>query len=266
MTSQDYYEILGVAEDADTRQIKEAYRRLAFEYHPDRNVNDAAAADKMKRVNEAYAVLSHPDKRRDYDRMRSRFGEAAPHRFRSSYTQQDIFSGSDIHSVFEEMARSFGFRGVDEIFREFYGSGCQQFEFRCRGMSVKGFACSGRRPGRSSRSSPGAAAAKGGIGRISRFIRDKIGFETSPQAGEDLYDVIHLSEAHAAAGGPYAYHHRVLDKKLVVKVPPHTREGQKIRLAGLGRPGRGGAPAGDLYLKVKIRRPLAARIKKWLKG
>ena len=85
----------------------------------------------MKRINEAYAALSHPAKRREYDALRERFGPSAHSRFfRTSHTEQDIFSGSDINAVFEELARSFGFRGFEEIFRDVYGQSSQGFEFK----------------------------------------------------------------------------------------------------------------------------------------
>ena len=67
MTTQDYYTLLGIDPKAEPQQIKAAYRNLAFQYHPDRNNADAASAEKMKAINEAYAVLSHPHKRQEYD-------------------------------------------------------------------------------------------------------------------------------------------------------------------------------------------------------
>ena len=70
MAQKDYYEVLGVTEGATFQRIKEGYRRLAFEYHPDRNPGDGSAIEKMKEINEAYAVLSDPDKRSRYDRLR----------------------------------------------------------------------------------------------------------------------------------------------------------------------------------------------------
>ena len=129
MEQQDYYQILGVEQDATSKQIKDAYRKLALQYHPDRNHGDPESGEKMKAVNEAYAVLSAPQKRQEYDLMRPRFGSSAYSQFRQTYSEQDIFSGSDINRIFEEMARSFGLRGFDEIFKEFYGQGSQTYEF-----------------------------------------------------------------------------------------------------------------------------------------
>ena len=148
-----YYQQLDVPPEASARQIKEAYRRLAFEFHPDRNADDSGAAEKMKAINEAYAVLSNPEKRRQYDAMYQRYGEGANERFRQSFSEQDIFNGSDIQHIFEEMARSFGLRGFDEIFKDFYGQGYRSFEFRRPGVFGKGFIF-GANPRKSLRDTP----------------------------------------------------------------------------------------------------------------
>ena len=77
MATQDYYKILGVSPDAGSDDIKAAYRRQAFEYHPDRNGDDPAAAEKMKALNEAYAVLSDDNKRRQYQSLYQQYGDGA---------------------------------------------------------------------------------------------------------------------------------------------------------------------------------------------
>ena len=137
MSQNDYYQILGIDQKAGPRQIKDTYRKLAFEYHPDRNRKNPEAAEKMKRVNEAYAVLSDPAKRREYDAMRQQFGSSAYNQFRQNYSEQDIFSGSDVNQILEQMARAFGLRGFDEIFKEFYGQGYRHYEFRKPGFLQK---------------------------------------------------------------------------------------------------------------------------------
>ena len=117
MSQHDYYQILGINQNASAKQVKDAYRKLAFQYHPDRNEKNPEAAEKMKSVNEAYAVLSDAAKRRKYDTLRQQFGSSAYSQFRQNYSEQDIFSGSDINQVLEQMARAFGLRGFDEIFK-----------------------------------------------------------------------------------------------------------------------------------------------------
>ena len=255
MNQRDFYEVLGVSPDADDKQIKDAYRQLAFQYHPDRNAEDPAASEKMKRVNEAYAVLSNPGKREEYDALRQRFGSSAYRQFRQSYTDQDIFKGSDINAVLEELARAFGLRGFDEIFREFYGQGYQSFDFKKPGFSAKGFVFTGPL-GKHGAGQQTSFPSNGVLGKITRYAVKKITGVELPENGIDSFDVIELSEEQAKKGGPYAYFNRKLSKKLVVKVPPGIKEGQKIRLAGMGNAGRGGGASGDLYLRVKFKKPL----------
>ncbi|MFO7964582.1 MAG: DnaJ domain-containing protein [Desulfobacterales bacterium] len=264
----DFYHILGVDQNAGDKEIKDAYRKLAFSYHPDRNRDNSDAAEKMKKVNEAYAVLSNADKRRQYDAMRRQYGSHAYSRFRQNYSEQDIFSGSDINSILDEMAKAFGFRGVDEIFREFYGRGYRSFEFRRPGMTARGFVFQG--PLR--RTKPGSAApglktglatglSKKILGKLSRLAIEKISGVVFPQTGSDMMDDIYLAPEKAEKGGPYAYHHRRRNKKLVVKVPRGIKEGQKIRLPGMGGEGTAGGGSGDLYLKVNFKKPVLEKIK-----
>jgi len=259
----DYYQVLGVSPDAESGKIKQAYRDLAFKYHPDRNHENPAAAEKMKQVNEAYAVLADVRKRRAYDALRQQYGSSARSHFRQQHSEKDIFSGSDIHKVLEEMARSFGFRGYDDIFQEFYGKGYRSFQVRRPGFFMGGFFFSGTmRPGLHSTgripigNSPMLQLAQ-------RLIQKITGLQPASTGG-DITETIHIDAALAQKGGPYAYEHLNRKKKLVVNIPPGVRDGLKIRLAGMGEAGKGGGPDGDLYLKVKIRRPLLERLKKMI--
>ena len=94
MDKRDYYEILDIGRDADEAAVKKAYRQLAMKYHPDKNPGDAQAVEKMKEINEAYAVLSDKEKRRLYDT----YGHAGL----QGFTQEDIFRGVDFGSLFRE--------------------------------------------------------------------------------------------------------------------------------------------------------------------
>jgi DnaJ-class molecular chaperone len=268
MPSKDYYQTLGVATTANAQEIKNAYRDLAFKYHPDRNKDNPDAVNRMKAVNEAYAVLSDAAKRREYDTIRTQFGNSAHHQFRKSYSDEDIFAGTDIFRIFEEMTRLHGFRHYEEIFKEFYGPGYRAFEVKRPGMFLKGFVFSGGRPrgpgpGRRRRGGPG-------LGKLGRRVVEKLTGAQLPEQGKDIEASIRLSAEEARQGGPYAYFYRQQQKKLIVKIPPDVRAGQRIRLAGLGAPGRGGAPSGDLYLRVAIDQPLIqavkSKFKRWLKG
>jgi DnaJ-class molecular chaperone len=257
MSQTDYYQILGIAPGASQKQVKEAFRQLALKYHPDRNPGDGA--ERMKTINEAYAVLSNPQRRAEYDTLRQQFGETAYTHFRSGHSDQDIFRGSDINQIFEELARSFGLRGVDEIFKDVYGQHYRQFEFRRPGMFGRGFIFVGGRG--HGRRGPDGHRHRAVSGRFTRLLHTALGRGSQPAADRDLSDTVHITPELARQGGPWAYHHRQLDKKLVVKIPPGVRDGQRIRLAGMGTAGRNGGPAGDLYLKVAIRRSLLDRIK-----
>ncbi len=260
MAQTDYYAVLEVPETATAQEIKAAYRKLAFEYHPDRTGGDPKSADRMKAVNEAYAVLSDTAKRRQYDTLRHQFGSSAAGEFRKTYSQQDIFNGSDIQGIFEEMARSFGLRGFDEIFREFYGNGYKTFRMDKPGASARGFFFSGK---------PGGAdsfLSGRGLGKIPRMIFEKITGTKLPKNGADQTDHIVLSREEAKKGGPYAYFHKKQSKKLVVKIPPDIRQGQRIRLTGMGEPGTAGGRPGDLYLQIRIKTPLIEKLKQIVTG
>lgn len=264
MDQKGYYETLGVAKDASPRQIKDAFRKLAFRYHPDRNIDDSAAADRMKAVNEAYAVLSDPAKRKRYDVLHSQFGSSAYDHFRQTHSQEDIFRGSDVHQVFEEIAKAAGFRGFDEIFKEFYGPGYRSFEFGRPGFRGRGFVFTGRfgQPGSAGK----PLAGRDNLGRLGRYVLKKVTGLQVPQAGTDIHDVIQLHPDQARDGGPYAYYVRKRSKKLVVKIPPGIRDGQQIRLAAMGEAGKEGGAAGDLFLKVKIKVPLLERARTFITG
>lgn len=227
MSQEGYYERLGLGKDADQSQIKDAYRKLAFQYHPDRNPNDEAAAEKMKSINEAYAVLSNAEKRAEYDRMRAMFGDRAHDQFRRTHSTEDIFRGSDINDIFETFSRMFAEQGFGG------GQNGRQQTFYWDFKS---------------------ANANGNGHKINNFILNKFMGAFIPMAGDDVKDVIWVDNGLARAGGPYAYESLWQGKKLVVHVPPKLRDGQSIRLGGMGKPGKNGGPSGDLLLKVRIRK------------
>ncbi len=261
MQNFDYYECLGISANASAQQIKEAYRQKALAFHPDRNRDNPEAASRMKDINEAYAVLSDPQKRRQYDMLRRDYGGSAQARFRQNYSEQDIFRDSDIQQVFEEMARAFGLRGFDDLFKDLHAGGRSAFDIRQPGMRMRGFVF--KTPGRAApgmgRSILGAA-----LGGIAQGMLRKLGFQL-PQRGGDIHDAIDLKPEFAERGGPYAYLHRTLDKRLVVQIPRGIRHGQTIRLNGMGFPGKGGAENGDLLLKVHIKVPFLERLKRMLR-
>jgi DnaJ-class molecular chaperone len=274
MNQKDYYQILEVEKEVSPQKIKEAYRRLAFQYHPDRNTCPPAgreenplAVEKMKEINEAYAVLSDPKKRSDYDTFHEQYGPYGYDRFKQRYSEQDIFRGSDINQIFEEMARTFGFRSFEEVFRESYGQGVNTFEFQRPGVSGKGFIFFG--PGFGKNKQQGIPVSSeifpGFLGKIIQYLLKKTFGMREPQRGKDLGDVIYLDPRQALEGAKGKYLHRKRSKELIVTVPPGMKEGQKIRLKGMGAPGKDSGESGDLYLKVKIKKPLLEKVRGLLK-
>ncbi|MDA8428708.1 MAG: DnaJ domain-containing protein [Geobacteraceae bacterium] len=110
MASTDYYKTLGVDKKATPDDIKKAFRKLAVKYHPDRNPGDKAAEDKFKELNEAYAVLSDPKKKEEYDT----YGSSG---FHKQYSQEDIFRGFDFGNAYKDM----GAGGGEDIFSRLFG-------------------------------------------------------------------------------------------------------------------------------------------------
>jgi len=259
MAQEDYYQVLGVDLKANDQQIKEAFRKLAFKYHPDRNKENPVAVENMKKVNEAYAVLSNPAKKREYDALKTQFGSSAYTHFRNNYSEQDIFSGSDVNHIFEEMAKAFGLRGSNEIFKEFYGRGFQQFEFKNSRGFARGYVFGN--PSKAVNQGKVPFPFSGNMGKVSRFLLQKISGVQLPENGADVDEHLYLAPEQALQGGPYAYYLRSKSKKLVVKIPPGIRPGQRIRLAGMGQAGKSGGQPGDLFLKVHLRKPLLKSIK-----
>ncbi len=266
MDQKDYYQILAVERQAPPLKIKEAYRKLALRYHPDKNWETPSAVEKMKEINEAYAVLSDPKKRRDYDRFHEQYGPSGYDRFKQRYSEQDIFRGSDINQIFEEMARSFGFRSFEEVFRESYGQGYRTFEFQRPGVSARGFVFFG--PGfrrNNSREDPILPGISSGcFGRFTKYLLRKTLTFSESERGKDLNGVLYLDPRQALEGARGKYFHRRRSKELIVTVPPGMKQGQQIRLKGMGALGKQGGEAGDLYLRVRIRKPLFERVKQLL--
>jgi DnaJ-class molecular chaperone len=268
MTNQkDYYQVLDVEKEASPQRIREAYRRLAFQYHPDRNREVLSVVEKMKEINEAYAVLSDPKKRRDYDALYEQYGSYGYDRFKQRYSEPDIFRGSDINQIFEEMARAFGFRSFEEVFKESYGQRYRGFEFQGLGVSGRGFIFFGSDFGRNKPQGTRIPSDMfpGYVGKFIKYLLGKIFRINEPDRGKDLHDILYLDPRQAFEGARGKYLHRRRSKELIVTVPPGMKEGQKIRLKGMGAPGKDGGESGDLYLRVKIKKPFLERVKNFLR-
>lgn len=268
MDRKDYYKLLGVNENAGHEDIKKAYRNLAFRYHPDRNPGNE---DRMKEINEAYAVLSDPVKKREYNTFRQTYGSFARDRFRQTHTDQDIFRDSDIDQILQELSRIFGFSSAHDILgrNDFYGSRYRTFEFKGPGLSrgvFFSFGQFGRQYHQGARRDWSHRRSKLTLKFFELFQKmaaRKLGIDL-PEKGRDLHDSIRIPMAAASQGEKVRYSHKNsgVARELLIKVPAGIRDGQKIKLKGLGGEGKNGGEAGDLYLKITISTPLLNKIKR----
>jgi curved DNA-binding protein CbpA len=272
MDRKDYYKVLTVSETASADDIKKAYRNLAFRYHPDKN---PGSEELMKEINEAYAVLSNPQRRREYDQMRQSFGSFARDRFRQTHTDEDIFRNSDINQIFEDLSRIFGFSRPEDIFSRdtFYGGKYREFNFDGRRFSGSGFFFFGTPgnayPAEKRRSGKGSLSSKlmlKGLGIFQKMAAKRLGI-VLPEKGRDLNDSLEVTQEVASSGGKVRYllNQPGRSREILITVPPGIREGQKIRLRGLGEKGKNGGEDGDLYLRVMIHQSFFERLKRILR-
>ena len=210
---KDFYAVLGVPKDADAAAIKKAYRKLARQLHPDQNPGDAKAEARFKDIGEAYAVLSDPEQRQQYDQLRAMAGGA---RFRAGGAP----GGG-------------GAAGFEDLFGGMFG-----------GANGPGARV------RYSTSGPGAGA--GGFEDILGGLFGGGGFtqQRGPQPGADLTATTTLPFRTAVEGSTVSL--SVEGRTVNARVPAGVRDGQKIRLRGKGRPGERGAPDGDLVITVHV--------------
>jgi len=207
----DYYEVLGVNKDSSTQDIKKAYRKLAMKYHPDRNKGDKEAEEKFKKISEAYAVLSDPEKRKQYDT----YGASG---FQQRYSQEDIFRGFDLGDILKE----FGLGGMGGNFR---ASGGQ-------GSPFETFFFHGGGPGE------GRTAYRGTAQQPVK------GSDLTYELSVSLNDVLSGSEK------TISLRRENKTDNVSVKIPKGIKAGQKLRLAGKGAPSPYGGAPGDLFLII----------------
>ena len=211
--SKDYYKIIGVPENATAADIKKEYRKLAIQYHPDKNKGNKQAEEKFKGISEAYYVLSDPKRRAEFDQYR-KFGGMDP---RGGGGGGGAFHGAEGFD-FEDLLRSYAgqgrsasnrsqsYSGFADIFEELFSNGG-----------------SGSRAGRAQAQAP----------------------ESFDENG-----TLKVSADRARTGG--AVKIRSKDGKMIsVKIPKNAKEGMKLRLLGLGKISRAGK-RGDLILQLKV--------------
>lgn len=251
MTEKDFYGILGINQSAEQTEIKVAYRKLALLYHPDRNKDNPAANAKMKDLNEAYAVLSDPAKRQEYDELRQQDGQSASDRYKQAHTTEDIFRGSDVNQVYADLAKQFGLRNFDKVFREAYGPRYRSFEFQDKGGRGRAFIVYDNPKGGSRGSSQSGTTED--ASELARIVQKMAAEATTPKNGKDLNNKITLTPKLAGSGGEVELHfNQGTARNFKIKIPAGIKEGQRIRLRGMGEPGKGGGQPGDLYLEVRF--------------
>jgi len=228
LKKKDYYDVLGVSRGADDKAIKKAYRRLAMKYHPDRNPGKQQEAnEKFKEINEAFAVLGDPEKRKQYDQ----FGTAGD--------AGDIFSSPYTRTTFEDLMKSYrgshlSFDFLDDIFGD---------SMQSQGFSFRVFSQGGR----------GARGVRSGGARginLGEIFAQAQAQQRQPQRPpqEVRYEIVITAEQ-AAQGTEKDLVRK--GKKLRVKIPAGVKSGTRIKLGGARRITDG--QPGDIIILVKVK-------------
>ncbi len=293
MADMDYYQILGVSRDATQDEIKKAYRKLALKYHPDKAKGDKQQAEeKFKQISEAYAVLSNPEKRQEYDQ----YGSQA---FKQKFSQEDIFRGFDFSDMFggglDEgiFSRLFGglgggrARGRTRVFT--FGGGPEGFgqqpqapmkgqdlqvempitlhEMAFGAEKVVSFTHDGRVEKIAVKIPPGTLpgkrlrlSGKGNPGPLGGPPGDlyvkllEVQHPVFKREGSDLYVDRRIKFTEAALGTKVTV--PTLDgKTMSLKVPPGTHSHTKMRLKNYGLPSANGKTRGDQFVRIIVETP-----------
>ncbi len=262
----DFYEILGVPRDADEATLKRAYRRLAMEYHPDRNNGDRIAEAKFKEVTEAYEVLRDPEKRAVYDR----YGEAG---IKGGAGQAYGFHPFDLSEALNIFMRDFGGGGAFGGFEELFGGGHHARQAARQGNDLKAAvsltledvatgtkktlkykvlvpceACGGS--GAKAGTQPQTCRTCGGSGEVRRAQRSIFGQFLSvspcPTCGGEGRVIAEPCQICRGDGRTRT------DRTVAVDVPPGVSSSNYITLRGQGHAGPRGGPAGDLVVMLEV--------------
>ncbi|MCD4717625.1 MAG: DnaJ domain-containing protein [Desulfobacterales bacterium] len=289
MSGKDYYKILGVSKSASKDEIKKAYRKLALKYHPDHNKGDKAAEANFKDLSEAYAVLSDPEKKKQYDM----FGAEG---FQNRFSQEDIFRSFDFGNIFSEFGFGGGGRSQNIFSQMFGGTGGQGQRhyrtggFRGQNQAMKGqdllyelpltleelfetankiisYQMDGRQETVSVKIPAGIPAGRklrlrgkgqaGPYGGPAGDLYVKISVLNHPvfrRENDDLYLKQIISFSDAVLGTEIEV--PTIDKKLLkLRVPPGTQNNAKFRLKSYGLPHMNGQGRGDAYAEISIEIP-----------
>jgi len=264
MAKLDYYEVLGVDKNADEAALRKAYRSLAMKYHPDRNPGDPAAAEKMKEINEAYAVLSDRQKRRLYDT----YGHAGL----EGLTQEDIFRGVDFSSILDDLFGG-GFGFGESIFDSFFGRRRGGRTRRARrgadlrydlSVTLEDVAFGKEKkieiPRVQTCGACGGSGAKEGGLKECRTCRGSGQSISEHRSGFTVIRQITVCNECGGRGRVIADPCQECRGKgsiekvreIVVNIPPGADTGHNIRVEGEGEPSPDGAESGDLYVVVNV--------------
>ncbi len=219
--AKDYYQILGVPRNASDEEVKKAYRKLAMQYHPDRNPKrEKWANEKFKEINEAYGVLGEPQKRRQYDQ----FGTVG--------NVGDIFGSPFTRTTFEDMMKDFGGAGLgfdflDNIFGDFLRDTGSSFSF-------KNF------------TRPGGVRFEAWPGE--KINLDEIFAQTQKAHPQNIHYELKISPKEASQGTIKLLRRK--GKRLEVKIPPRVKTGGVVRLSN-ARQITDGQP-GDILIRIRI--------------
>lgn len=219
---KDFYATLGVPADADAKQIKSTYRKLAREWHPDAKPGDAAAERKFKEIGEAYAVLSDPEQRKQYDAVRAMASGGA--RFTAGG------------------AGGAGGAGFEDVFAQMFGGGGG-------GARSAQFSSAGGAGGINLEDILGGFG--GGQYGGGQYAGAPFGATRGPRRGRDVEARTTIS-FRAAAEGDTVTLQTPEGGRITTRIPAGVKDGQKIRLRGKGAAGDPGAPKGDLMLVVTV--------------
>jgi curved DNA-binding protein len=275
MAGKDYYNILAVSRSATESEIKQAYRKLARQHHPDVNPGDKSAEERFKQINEAYEVLSDKEKRRKYDKYGEQWQYAD--QFEKAQRQQGAtgwnfsqggqrvyFGEEDIGSIFDDILRGFGGRagrpqprkGRDiefplEVTLEEAYSGTTRTLSMADGKRLEVKIPAGVKDGSRVRISGKGAEGYGGVKGDLYLVTSVRAHRTFRRHGDDLYVDVSVPLTVAVLGGEV----KVKTPKgshLSLKIPPETQNGRSFRLKGQGMPHLGSSTRGDLMAQVKV--------------
>ncbi|MCU0522046.1 MAG: J domain-containing protein [Anaerolineae bacterium] len=228
MDYKDYYRVLGVTKDASEKDIKQAYRKLARKYHPDMNPDDAGAEDRFKEVNEAYEVLSDPEKRKLFDQFGSEWKGweqrgGAPDDFWQQWGRGADPSGRGY--TYTSGPGGFGDQGgFSDFFQQLFGG--------LGGAGVRGY---GR-------------GADGGLGDLLGGFGGR--GVSQPRQGRHYDQPVEITLEEAYSGTKRLF--QIGDQRIEVAIPAGARSGTRVRVAGKGAPGQAGGSAGDLFLVIEV--------------